>query len=56
MGHVGAGAQADLVLLDGNPLDDVRALARVHAVIAAGQWLDRPRLDAMIAGARLAAR
>ncbi|BCS35371.1 amidohydrolase [Luteitalea sp. TBR-22] len=56
VGRVGAGAPADLVVLDGNPLEDVRALSRVHAVLASGHWLDRPRLDAMIEGARLAAR
>jgi len=40
-GVVAPGAYADLVLVDGNPLEDVRALRRVVAVWQAGHLLHR---------------
>jgi imidazolonepropionase-like amidohydrolase len=37
LGVIAPGALADLVLLDGNPLDDIRYLRRVRAVLAGGR-------------------
>lgn len=47
-GEVGAlapGLLADLLLLDSNPLDDVRATRRIAAVITGGRYLDRAALE-----------
>ncbi|WP_294988810.1 amidohydrolase family protein [uncultured Stenotrophomonas sp.] len=55
-GSVDVGKAADLVLLDGNPLQDTAHTRRVHAVLLAGHLYDRPRLDALLAYARAQAR
>lgn len=52
LGTVAVGKVADLVLLDANPLDDVRNVARIQAVVANGRLLDRAALDTMLARAR----
>lgn len=52
MGTVAAGKLADLVLLDANPLEDIRNIARVNAVIAAGRLYRRPQLDSLLAEGR----
>jgi imidazolonepropionase-like amidohydrolase len=38
-GVVRAGARADLILLDANPLDDIAYTMRIHAVIVNGRWI-----------------
>jgi imidazolonepropionase-like amidohydrolase len=43
-GLIRAGARADLVLVGGNPLDDLHALSRVDAVVLNGRWLSRAAL------------
>jgi tetratricopeptide (TPR) repeat protein len=45
VGTVAIGREADLVLVDGDPLIDVRNAARVHAVVVRGRLLDRATLD-----------
>lgn len=45
LGAVEAGKLADLVLLDGNPLDDIGYTRRVNAVVANGRLFDRTALD-----------
>lgn len=55
-GRVAAGKVADLVLLDGNPLEEVGNVRRIHAVVAAGRLLDRPELDRLLAQVRDEAR
>ena len=47
-GAVEAGKRADLVLLDADPLRDIRSLRRIRAVVLAGRLLRREQLDAML--------
>jgi imidazolonepropionase-like amidohydrolase len=44
-GTVAVGKRADLVLLSGNPLQDVRHAAEPAGVMIGSRWLDRPTLD-----------
>ncbi|MDR6984181.1 imidazolonepropionase-like amidohydrolase/predicted esterase [Rheinheimera pacifica] len=56
-GQVMAGQRADLLLVEGNPLDDLSVLYQPAGVMVRGQWLSRATLDsklAEIAAARLA--
>jgi imidazolonepropionase-like amidohydrolase len=55
-GIVAPGARADLVLLDANPLEDITALRKVNAVMAAGRWLDAPAIHTLLARAEASAR
>lgn len=48
LGSVEVGKTADLVLLDANPLDDIRNTERIAAVISRGRYLDRLTLDRLI--------
>lgn len=48
IGCLEAGQVADLVLLDGNPLSDIRNTRTIRGVMTAGRWLDRPALDQML--------
>jgi imidazolonepropionase-like amidohydrolase len=50
-GTIEAGKRADLVLIAGNPLEDIRNTARIEGVAVGGRWLERPELDRMIATA-----
>lgn len=47
-GTVETGKNADLVLLDANPLDDITNSRRIHGVVANGQWLSRQRIDQIL--------
>lgn len=51
-GRVAQRQRADLVLLDANPLEDIAATRRIHAVVANGRLFDRAALDALLADAR----
>ncbi len=44
VGSIEAGKLADLILVDGNPLEDFRALERIHAVVKDGEWFDPKEL------------
>jgi predicted amidohydrolase len=56
-GSIAPGRRADLVLLDANPLIDIRNARRIRAVILAGHILDRAALDRLLVEAlELAAR
>ena len=48
-GTVAVGARADLVLLSGNPLEDVGHAQRPAGVMIGGRWLDRTALDRRLA-------
>lgn len=47
-GHVSVGATADLVLLDANPLVDIRHTRKISTVIRDGYIHDRTRLDGLL--------
>lgn len=47
-GTIREGLAADLVLVDGNPLEDATALGRPAGVMVRGRWLDRAELDARL--------
>jgi imidazolonepropionase-like amidohydrolase len=47
-GTVEPGKIASLVLLDANPLEDIRHSRRIRAVVLAGNLFDRAQLDALL--------
>ena len=46
-GMITSGAPADLVLLAGNPLEDITNTRRIVGVVRAGRWLDSEALAAL---------
>jgi imidazolonepropionase-like amidohydrolase len=40
-GTIEPGSTADMLLLNGNPMDDPRSLLRIHRVMRGGEWADR---------------
>jgi imidazolonepropionase-like amidohydrolase len=55
-GTVEVGKRADLILVDGNPLDDVANVFRSSGVMLRGRWLLKSELDAMLAEVARGAR
>ena len=47
-GTVAHGKIADLVLLDANPLDDIRNTTKINSVVVNGRLLDRTALDQLL--------
>ena len=47
---------ADLVLLEADPLDDIRNTRQIAAVVIRGRYLAKERLEQMLAGAEAAAK
>jgi imidazolonepropionase-like amidohydrolase len=50
-GTIEQGKRADLVLVAGNPLEDIRNTARIEGVSVGGRWLDNAERERMIAAA-----
>lgn len=48
MGTVARGNVADLVVLEGNPLADIRNTTRIRAVVSGGRLFDRKALDGLL--------
>jgi imidazolonepropionase-like amidohydrolase len=44
LGTIEAGKRADLLLLNANPLEDVRNFRKIDQVMLDGEWIDRARL------------
>ncbi|MBA2467595.1 MAG: amidohydrolase family protein [Sphingomonas sp.] len=55
-GGVASGKEADLVLLNSNPLDSIGNTADIFAVVANGRAFSRSKLDALLAEVEAAAR
>jgi imidazolonepropionase-like amidohydrolase len=47
-GVIAKGKDADLLLLDANPLEDVKNSNRIHGVMLRGEWLSSSELDARL--------
>jgi imidazolonepropionase-like amidohydrolase len=56
LGSVEPGKIADLVLLHGNPLEDIRNTRTITAVIANGRLFDRVALDLLLTQVESAAK
>jgi imidazolonepropionase-like amidohydrolase len=50
LGTVETGKEADLLLLDANPLAEITNASRIHGVMLRGRWLDRGELDGILEG------
>lgn len=50
-GTIERGKRADFLLLEANPLEDIRNTTRIEAVSVGGRWLDRAERERMIADA-----
>lgn len=48
IGTIEAGKFADLVLLDSNPLEDIRNTRNIAGVFINGRWLDKVKIDTML--------
>ncbi|HKL53448.1 MAG TPA: hypothetical protein VJ902_05775, partial [Wenzhouxiangellaceae bacterium] len=48
-GSVSTGKVADLLLLDGNPLEDVGQTRAIRALFLNGRYFDRAALDSLLA-------
>jgi len=55
LGTIKKGKFADMVLLDDNPIDDIRNTQKITAVIVNGRYLSRTDLNKMLAGVEAAA-
>ena len=51
-GTIEAGKRADLILLEADPLTDIRNTRRIAAVLVRGRLLSRPDIDRMLAARR----
>jgi imidazolonepropionase-like amidohydrolase len=47
-GVIAAGKRADMVLLDANPLDDIRAIYNQAGVVTSGRWLPKTEIERML--------
>lgn len=55
-GAIAPGQEANLVLLDRNPLDDIRNTRAIRGVMLEGKWMDRHSLDHLLNNAEQSAR
>ena len=50
-GTIEVGSPADLVLLEGDPLEDIRNTRKIVGLVRRGEWYDRAMLDKLLAEA-----
>ena len=55
-GTVESGKVANLVMLDANPLEDIRNTQRINAVVLNGRYLPKAELESLLAGAEASAK
>lgn len=55
LGTIAPGKEADLILLEANPLDAIRNTQKIRAVVVRGHYLDRTALDVLLAQEKSAA-
>jgi imidazolonepropionase-like amidohydrolase len=48
VGTVEPGKYADLILLDANPLDDIKNTRKISGVFVNGRWIDKEKIDTML--------
>lgn len=48
-GAIEAGKNADILLLNANPLTDISNTQKIHGVVNKGKWMDRNYLDSLLA-------
>jgi imidazolonepropionase-like amidohydrolase len=56
LGTIEKGKLADMVLLDANPLEDIRNTQKIAGVVVNGRYFSRTDLDKMLAGVESAAK
>jgi imidazolonepropionase-like amidohydrolase len=44
-GTIEVGKRTDLLLVDGNPLEDISAASKITGVLMRGRWIDRQQID-----------
>jgi imidazolonepropionase-like amidohydrolase len=54
-GTIAVGKRTDLLLVDGNPLADIAAAAKISGVLMRGRWIDKAEIDARMERIRKAA-
>jgi imidazolonepropionase-like amidohydrolase len=47
-GTVETGKNADLILLDGNPLEDITNMKKIEGVMIRGKWISKSEIDEML--------
>lgn len=52
-GTISEGKDANLVLLNGNPLEDIKNTENIQGVMIRGKWLNRKKLDSLLSEAQL---
>ncbi len=48
-GTIAVGKESDLILVDGNPLEDVSAASKISGVLMRGRWMAKDEIDARMA-------
>ena len=48
-GEIRAGLDADLVLLDSNPLENISALKEISGVMLQGRWIPKEEIEEKLA-------
>jgi imidazolonepropionase-like amidohydrolase len=55
VGTIEVGKRADVVLLDGNPLQDISNTSKIAGVMVGGRWLPKSEIDKRLIASRAAA-